>query len=451
MWISSSGYIDDNAIRLENTAKAFSSNAAVFTQNVVVGPTPLYFIARSDVSGSATEGTFDIALQVYTTANTVNNPIAFSNATDVVAPPSGAPSGLSATASGNLLQVNLSWSGATGADSYVVYRATHSGVSTTDYLLSVTPNTSFADDWVPPNQLMYYKVLGVNRAGASSLSAVASDTSVDVSALTTSNTYLRAGSPRGFNFGSVSFQSGRIANPEGVFVDRVGNVYVANSNRFSINFIPKKNGTYFGQSMSANYIYVIAGDGNGTYNGDDGAATTKRVSTPPNMTVDGNGNVYIADEGNHRIRFIPVVSGTYFGQTMTANYIYTIAGTGTGGYDSDNVVATSGKINSPYGIAVDAQGNVIFSDNSNQRVRFVPVVTGTYYGQSMTANYIYTIAGTGTASFSGDGGVATSATFNGPSGVSVDAAGNVWLDNTNNRIRMVVKTSGTVFWTGHDG
>jgi hypothetical protein len=134
VWVSSSGYIDANAIRLEDTAKAFSGNTAVFTQDVVVSTTPLYFIARGDVGGSATEGTFNIALQVYTTEYTVNNPIAFTNATDVVAPPSGTPSGLTATASGSLLQVNLSWSGATGADSYTIYRATHSGVTTTDLL-----------------------------------------------------------------------------------------------------------------------------------------------------------------------------------------------------------------------------------------------------------------------------------------------------------------------------
>jgi hypothetical protein len=446
VWVSSSGYIDANAIRLENTAKAFSSNAAVFTQDVLVSTTPLYFIVRSDASGSATEGTFELALEAYTSADTVNNPIAFSNATDVVAPPSGAPSGLGATAASNLLQINLSWGAAAGADSYVIYRASHSGVSTTDFLLTVTPNTSFSDDWVPPNQLMYYSVLGVNRAGASSLSGVASDTSVDVPALTTSNTYLRAGSPSGFDFGSVSFKSGLLSSPRGVFIDKEGNIYISNTNVHYVNFVPKMNGTYFGQSMSANSIYVIAGNGITTYNGDDGASTSKGINSPRDVTVDDNGNVYITDTGNHRIRFIPIANGTYFGQTMTANSIYTIAGTGTAGYNSDNVSATAGQINSPFGIAVDVLGNVIFADNSNQRVRFIPVTTGTYYGQSMTAHYIYTIAGTGTASFTGDGGVATSATFNGPSGVSVDAAGNVYIsDYTNNRIRMVAKTSGTYF------
>jgi hypothetical protein len=71
VWVSSSGYIDANANRLENTAKVFSSNVAVFTQDVVVSTTPLYFVARGDVSGSATEGTYELSLQVYTTAITV--------------------------------------------------------------------------------------------------------------------------------------------------------------------------------------------------------------------------------------------------------------------------------------------------------------------------------------------------------------------------------------------
>jgi predicted nucleotidyltransferase len=180
VWVSSSGHIDASAIRLENTAKAFSSDAAVFTQNVTVSTTPLYFIARADVSGSATEGTFDLSLQVYTTALTANNPIAFTNATDVVAPPSGAPSGLTATASGNLLRVSLSWGASAGADTYSVYRATYSGVTTTDFLLGITNATSFNDDYIPPQQQMYYTVLATNRAGASGAGSAANATSVDV-------------------------------------------------------------------------------------------------------------------------------------------------------------------------------------------------------------------------------------------------------------------------------
>ena len=84
---------------------------------------------------------------------------------------------------------------------------------------------------------------------------------------------------------------------------------------------------------------------------------------------------------NHRIRFIPKTGGTYFGQAMTANYIYTIAGNGTGGYLADNVAATSTRINSPFGVSVDASGNVYIGDSNNNRIRFVPKTGGTYFGR----------------------------------------------------------------------
>ncbi|MBL8023262.1 MAG: hypothetical protein JNK54_03120, partial [Elusimicrobia bacterium] len=404
VWVSSSGYIDATAIRLQNTSKPFSSNTAVFTQNVVVSTTPLYFIARSDVGGSATEGTFELALQVYTTASSVNNPIAFSNATDVVAPPSGTPSGLTATAAGNLLQVNLSWSGATGADSYTIYRATHSGVTTTDFILGMTNSTSFADDTIPPNQLMYYKVVGQNRAGSTSLSNVASDTSVDVPALTTSNIYLRAGVPSGYGNGGVAYWDS--LSPLGTMIDRAGNLY-ATDTVSRIKFTPKVDGTYFGQSMTAHRIYTIAGTGTTSYNGDGVLATTAHLNIPRTLAIDAGGNVYIADQSNHRIRFVPKTGGTYFGQTMTANYIYTIAGTGTGSYGGDGGAATSTPLNNPYGVSVDPWGNVAIADYSNHRIRFIAKTSGTYFGQSMTANNIYTIAGDGTGAYNGDNVVAT--------------------------------------------
>ena len=105
--------------------------------------------------------------------------------------------------------------------------------------------------------------------------------------------------------------------------------------------------------MTANYIYTIAGNGTGGYLADNVAATSTGIYNPFGVSVDASGNVYIADYSNHRIRFIPKTGGTYFGQAMTANYIYTIAGNGTGGYLADNVAATSTRINSPFGVSVD--------------------------------------------------------------------------------------------------
>jgi hypothetical protein len=93
VWVSSSGYIDAAAVRLDDASKSFSGDIVAFDQDVTVSTVPLYYIVRADVAGGATEGTFDVSLQVYTTANTTNNPQAFTNATDVVAPPSGSPIG----------------------------------------------------------------------------------------------------------------------------------------------------------------------------------------------------------------------------------------------------------------------------------------------------------------------------------------------------------------------
>ncbi len=93
--------------------------------------------------------------------------------------------------------------------------------------------------------------------------------------------------------------------------------------------------------------------------------------------------------------------------------ISTIAGTGTASYSGDGGVASSATISSPTGIAIDANGNVYFSDFSNRRVRKITVSTG----------IITTYAGTGASSYSGDGGVASSATLNGPNGLCMDSSG----------------------------
>jgi hypothetical protein len=235
-------------------------------------------------------------------------------------------------------------------------------------------------------------------------------------------------------------------NPNGVSVDTNGNVYIADISNNRIRFIPTNGGTYFGQAMTANYIYTIAGNGTGGYVGDNVAATSTQINNPNGVSVDSGGNVYVADTNNHRIRFIPTSGGTYFGQTMTANYIYTIAGNGTGGYVADNVSGTSTQINSPNGVSVESNGNVIIADSSNHRIRFVPKTGGTYFGQTMTANYIYTIAGNGTLGYVADNVAATSTQINSPNGVSVDVGGNVFVaDSSNHRIRFIPTSGGTYF------
>ena len=115
------------------------------------------------------------------------------------------------------------------------------------------------------------------------------------------------------------------------------------------------------------------------------------------------GNIYIADTYNHRIRKVTVSTGI----------ISTIAGTGTYSYSGDNGAATSASLYSPCGVGLDTAGNVYISDTYNNRIRKVTISTG----------IIATIAGTGTYSYGGDNGPATSATLNYPYEVAVDSAG----------------------------
>jgi hypothetical protein len=106
---------------------------------------------------------------------------------------------------------------------------------------------------------------------------------------------------------------------------------------------------------------------------------------------------------------------------MTAGQVYTVAGTGTGGYNGDGIPATSAEVRVPWGLAVDAAGNLVFSDSDNQRVRVVAEKTGTFYGQAMKAGNIYTVAGCGDACASLASGIpATTAQLIDPGAATVN-------------------------------
>ena len=109
-------------------------------------------------------------------------------------------------------------------------------------------------------------------------------------------------------------------------------------------------------------------------------------------------------------------TGTFYGQSMTAGDIYIVAGNGTPGLSGDGGPATSAQLSNPGQVAADGSGNLVVADVGNNRIRVVAGTTGTFYGQSMTAGDIYTVAGNGTATFSGDKGAATSADLGRPGG-----------------------------------
>ncbi|KAB2921394.1 MAG: hypothetical protein F9K25_20545, partial [Candidatus Contendobacter sp.] len=166
-------------------------------------------------------------------------------------------------------------------------------------------------------------------------------------------------------------------------------------------------------------ITTVAGittDGSGGYSGDGGPATQARLNNPQGVAVGPDGSVWIADGSNARIR-----------RVGPDGIITTVAGTGTAGYSGDGGPATQARLFFPYGVAVGPDGSVWIADWGNERIRRVE-----------PNGIITTVAGTGTAGYSGDGGPATQALLNSPYGVAVGPDGSVWIaDLGNERIRRV--------------
>ncbi|GAB4088472.1 hypothetical protein GCM10028785_11410 [Hydrogenophaga soli] len=217
----------------------------------------------------------------------------------------------------------------------------------------------------------------------------------------------------GFSGDGGAATAAQLSYPTRVAVDASGNLYIAGGGR-----IRKV-------AAATGLISTVAGNGTIGYGGDGGPATAAALNSPMGMALVASGDLYFADMNNARIRRVDAATGT----------ITTVAGTGTWGYSGDGGAATAAKLGSPSGVARDAAGNFYIADYDNNRIRKVDAVTG----------IISTVAGNGTAGFGGDGGVATAAQLSWPTGIAVDAAGNLYIaDNQNNRVRKVDAASGNI-------
>jgi len=192
--------------------------------------------------------------------------------------------------------------------------------------------------------------------------------------------------------------------PKGMAIDAAGNLYIADSQNFRV------------RRVSNGIISTVAGNGIDAYSGDGGLATNAAFSDIQAVAVDAQGNLYIADSDNRRIR-----------KVTPAGIVTTIAGIGIEGYSGDGGPATAAMIGRAEALALDAAGNLYIADSTQQRIRKIS-----------TTGIITTVAGNGLASFSGDSGLAVNASFNFPIGVAVDGAGNIYVaDGNNNRIRKI--------------
>jgi sugar lactone lactonase YvrE len=260
----------------------------------------------------------------------------------------------------------------------------------------------------------------------------------------------------GFNGDYGPATSAQLNYPYGIAVDSVGNIYIADTGNNRI------------RKVANGVITTVAGNGTGGFSGDNGQATSAQLAAPYSVAVDTAGNLYIADNGNNRVR------------EVSHGVITTVAGNGTPGYGGDNGPATSAQLYGDYGVAVDSAGNLYIAGSVYEGIRevsngvittvvggpagfggdggpatlarlFLPRVVAVdsfgnlYFADSGNARIrkvsngvITTVAGNGTSGFGGDSGPATSAQLSNPWGVTVDAAGNVYIaDTSNDRIRVL--------------
>jgi sugar lactone lactonase YvrE len=198
-----------------------------------------------------------------------------------------------------------------------------------------------------------------------------------------------------------------------VVIDAAGNLYFTDTGNQRVRRI----------DASTKTITTVAGNGVADFTGDGGPAAAASLDDPSGLVLDSSGNLFIADALNHRVRRVDASSKvitTFAGSGPT--------GLGLGQFGGDDGPATAAQLNVPIGLAFDRGGNLFIADALNNRVRKVDA----------TSSVITTAAGTGIAGFSGDGTSAVQSRFNFPWSLAFDAAGNLYVaDTQNHRIRAI--------------
>ena len=241
--------------------------------------------------------------------------------------------------------------------------------------------------------------------------------------------------------GGLAIQA-QFKNPQGIAIDQVGSIYVADTGNSLIRIITPDGfiNLFAGTVLFGSPVSGYSGDG-GPATGGLGQAGGE-LDLPVGMAVDSSGNLYIADSANNAIREV----------TVDGN-IHTIAGLGPTqpGFAGDTLTAVGSNLNGPLDVAVDSKNNVYIADTNNANVRMITASTGvinTIAGSTAIVSGAVVIA----FAYAGDGGTAITASLAGPAGVAIDSSGNIYIATyADNRIRKVDSKGNISTFAGNSG
>jgi len=292
---------------------------------------------------------------------------------------------------------------------------------------------------------------------------------------------------------------GTLSAPSGVAVDKAGDIFIADTNQCRVLLVPSHSGSSYGLQVVAHRpstlaggtcgsknvvgyptglavdqhgdlfiaeatsqrvqmirsgghtLVNVAGTGSAGFNGDGRAAPASELNQPSGVGVDTSGNLFIADTANCRVRMMPASNGTYFGQVMVAQHLYTVAGNGVCGSGQRTGSAAMAQISNPVAVASDTAGDLFIADNGDQSILEVPATGGNHYGTTIAAGGIAPIvyaAGNGNGPYIQDGLPASGETaeMNDPEGIAVSPTGTLFItDGSQHCIRVVPSAAGAVF------